>query len=70
VPVLVLEDGRSLVESGAILLHLAHGTPYLPGDPYLRAEVDSWLFFEQADLQKAIATPRVLHLYCRELQIR
>ena len=62
VPVLVLEDGRPIVESGAILLHLAEGTPYLPDDPYLRAEVMGWLFFEQADLQKAIAIPRVLHL--------
>jgi glutathione S-transferase len=63
VPVLVLEDGRSVVESGAILLHLAQGTPYLPDDAYLRTEVLGWLFFEQADLQKNIATPRVLHLY-------
>ncbi|MDP9890954.1 glutathione S-transferase [Variovorax boronicumulans] len=62
VPVLVLEDGRPIVESGAILLHLAEGTPYLPDDPYLRTEVMGWLFFEQADLQKAIAIPRVLHL--------
>ncbi|WP_198082994.1 glutathione S-transferase family protein [Variovorax sp. E3] len=63
VPVLMLEDGRPVVESGAILLYLAQGTPYLPDDGYLRAEVLSWLFFEQADLQKNIATPRVLHLY-------
>jgi glutathione S-transferase len=63
VPVLVLEDGRSIVESAAILLHLAEGTPYLPGEAHLRTEVMSWLFFEQADLQKNIATPRVLHLY-------
>ncbi|MNK80903.1 Disulfide-bond oxidoreductase YfcG [compost metagenome] len=63
VPVLVLDDGRPIVESGAILLHLAQGTPYLPDDPYLEAEVMSWLFFEQADLQKAIAIPRVLHLH-------
>ncbi|MGJ7603584.1 glutathione S-transferase family protein [Variovorax sp. LT1R20] len=62
VPVLILEDGRPIVESGAILLHLAESTPYLPDDPYLRAEVMGWLFFEQADLQKAIAIPRVLHL--------
>jgi glutathione S-transferase len=63
VPVLVLEDGRSIVESAAILLHLADGTPYLPADAHLRTEVMSWLFFEQADLQKNIATPRVFHLY-------
>lgn len=63
VPVLQLEDGRTIVESGAILLYLAQGTPYLPDDPYARAEVTSWLFFEQADLQKAIAVPRVWHLH-------
>ncbi|HWT19702.1 MAG TPA: glutathione S-transferase family protein [Variovorax sp.] len=63
VPVLELDDGRPIVESGAILLHLAQGTPYLPDDPYLRTEVVGWLFFEQADLQKAIAVPRVLHLH-------
>lgn len=63
VPALVLEDGRSIVESGAILLHLAEGSSYLPEDSFTRAEVMSWLFFEQADLQKAIAIPRVLHLH-------
>lgn len=63
IPVLQLENGQAIVESAAILLYLAQGTRYLPDDPYLRAEVTSWLFFEQADLQKAIATPRVWHLH-------
>ena len=62
VPVLELEDGRTIVESGAILLHLAQGSPYLPDDAYLRAEVTSWLFFEQGDLQRSIAPCRVHHL--------
>jgi glutathione S-transferase len=62
VPVLELEDGKTIVESGAILLYLAQGTPYLPEDPYERAEVTSWLFFEQVDLQKSIAQCRVHHL--------
>jgi glutathione S-transferase len=62
VPALELEDGRILVESGAILLYLAEGTPFMPEDAFLRAEVLGWLFFEQADLQKPIATPRVYHL--------
>jgi glutathione S-transferase len=30
VPTLVLDDGRSLGESGAILLYLADGTEYIP----------------------------------------
>ena len=62
VPALELEGGRTLVESGAILLYLAEGTRFIPDDAFLRAEVLSWLFFEQADLQKPIATPRVFHL--------
>lgn len=62
IPVLELPDGRTIVESGAILMFLAEGTHFLPSDPYLRAEVTSWLFFEQADLQRAIAFPRVYHL--------
>jgi glutathione S-transferase len=62
VPVLELEDGRTLVESAAILLYLAEGSALLPGDPYLRAEITSWLAFEQADLLRALALPRFYHL--------
>lgn len=62
VPVLELADGRTIVESGAILQYLAAGTPFFPDDQYLRAEVTSWMFFEQADLQRALALPRVYHL--------
>jgi glutathione S-transferase len=50
VPVLELADGRRLPESGAILWHLAEGTPLLPADPWARAQVLRWLLFEQADL--------------------
>src|ERR1700751_3166449 len=62
IPVLELEDGRTIVESDAIMLYLAQGTPLLPDDPYLRAEVTSWLFFEQADLLRALALPRFSHM--------
>ena len=62
VPVLELEDGRTLVESAAIMLYLAEGTRFLPDDKFLRAEVVAWLTFEQADLLRAIALPRVWHL--------
>lgn len=58
VPVLELEDGRTIVESAAIMLYLAEGSPLLPDDRYLRAEVTSWLTFEQADLLRALALPR------------
>lgn len=62
VPALELEDGRTLVESGAIILHLAEGTELLPADPVERSEVVSWLFFEQADLMRFLAVPRFLTL--------
>lgn len=62
VPVLELEDGRHLVESCAIMLFLAEGSELLPDDPVERAEVTLWLFFEQADLVKALARPRFYHL--------
>src|ERR1700739_3847618 len=62
VPVLELEDGRTIVESAAIMLYLAEGTHFLPDDRFLRAAVTTGLPFEQADLLRARALPRVYHL--------
>jgi glutathione S-transferase len=39
VPTLVLDDGRPLAESNAILCYFADGTQYLPEDRYDRALV-------------------------------
>jgi glutathione S-transferase len=58
VPTLVLDDGRPLAESNAILFYFAEGTPYLPGDPYERAQVLQWLFFEQYSHEPNIAVVR------------
>jgi glutathione S-transferase len=58
VPTLVLDDGRALGESGAIICYLAEGTPFLPDDRYQRAQVLQWLFFEQYDLEPNIAVAR------------
>ena len=58
VPTLVLEDGRPLPESNAILWYFADGTPYLPSDPYERAQVLQWLFFEQNSPMPNIAVMR------------
>jgi glutathione S-transferase len=49
-PVLELDDGTNLPESGAILLYLAEGTPLLPADRAGRSQVARWLLFEQADV--------------------
>ncbi|WP_105423618.1 glutathione S-transferase family protein [Neorhizobium sp. T25_27] len=62
IPVLQLSDGRTIVESAAILLYLADGTEFLYDDSYLRSQVMGWLFFEQGDLQKSLALARVYHI--------
>lgn len=51
-------DGRFLAESNAMLCYLAEGTPYLPADPWRRAQVMQWLFFEQYSHEPYIATVR------------
>ena len=58
VPTLVLDDGRPLAESGAILMYLGEGTPYVPQDSYARAQVLQWLFFEQYSHEPYIAVVR------------
>jgi glutathione S-transferase len=58
VPTVVLEDGRPLGESNAILWYFADGTDYLPDDRYERARVLQWMFFEQYKHEPAIAVLR------------
>ena len=58
VPTLVLDDGRPLAESGAILWYFGEGTPWVPEDRYARAQVLQWMFFEQYDHEPAIAVVR------------
>jgi glutathione S-transferase len=53
-PVLQLPDGRTLIESNAILWYLASGTAFLPEDPVDQAEVCRWLIYEQSDVMPMI----------------
>jgi glutathione S-transferase len=63
VPTVVLDDGRPLGESGAILWYFADGTQYAPTDPFDRAKALQWMFFEQYSHEPFIAVARhwVLH---------
>jgi glutathione S-transferase len=63
VPTVVLDDGRPLGESGAILWYFADGTQFVPTDPFERAKVLQWMFFEQYSHEPFIAVARhwVLH---------
>ena len=60
IPTLELPDGTTIPESGAILLFLAEGTPYLPADRTERARVLQWMFFEQNRIEGELAYARFL----------
>ncbi|HEX8051642.1 MAG TPA: glutathione S-transferase family protein [Thermoleophilaceae bacterium] len=57
-PVLEVEPGVYLPESGAILLYLAEGSEFLPDDPLERAHVHRWMMYEQARLFGIVGTLR------------
>jgi len=63
VPVLVLDDGRTLAQSNAILAYLADGTPLLPAEPFRRAKVFEQLFWEQYSHEPYIAVCRFQMVY-------
>jgi glutathione S-transferase len=54
-PVAILNDGRILAQSNAIMLYLAEGTSLIPHDVYTRAKMMEWLFWEQYSHEPAIA---------------
>jgi glutathione S-transferase len=60
VPTLVLDDGKPLGESAAILWYLGRGTRFVPEDRYESAKVLQWMSFELAELQPALAFVRFL----------
>ena len=58
VPVIVLEDGRALSQSNAIIIHLAEGTGLIPDDSYDRAHMLEWMFWEQYSHEPYVAVAR------------
>ena len=58
VPTVVLDDGRPLAQSNAIILHLAEGSALIPNDAYDRARMMEWLFWEQYSHEPYIAVAR------------
>lgn len=60
VPVLELNDGRTLSESNAILYYLADGSEFLPADRWQRAQALSWMNFEQYSHEPCIAVARFI----------
>lgn len=62
VPVVVLDDGRPLAQSNAIIRYLARGSALLPEDAYQQAKVDEWLFWEQYSHEPYVAVCR-FHMF-------
>ncbi len=58
VPAIILDDGRPLAQSNAIILHLAEGSSLIPADPYSRARMLEWMFWEQYSHEPYIAVAR------------
>src|SRR3977135_518284 len=58
VPTLILDDGRALAESNAIIFHFSEDTPYLPADRFERAQVLQCLLFAQHSSEPFIAVAR------------
>jgi glutathione S-transferase len=69
IPVLELDDGTTIPESGAILAYLAEGTEYMPADRLARARVVQWMLFEQNRIEAELAYARFLKLSGRSDQI-
>lgn len=63
IPLLELDDGRTLSESNAILNYLASGTDFFPQDAFLQAKVMQWQFFEQYSHEPYIAVARFINKY-------
>ncbi len=66
VPVLAVDQNTFLAESNAILWYLGEGTPLVPADPFQRARVLQWMFFEQYSHETAIAVARYIRLFLKK----
>jgi len=63
VPAVDFGGGKTLAQSNAVLLYLAENTALLPEDPFLRAKVNEWLFWEQYSHEPYVAVCRFVTVY-------
>lgn len=68
VPLARWPDGRALPQSNAIMLYIAEqaGSDLIPSDPFRRAQMMSWLFWEQYSHETAIAVRRFQKHYLKK----
>jgi glutathione S-transferase len=66
VPVVRFADSGVLAQSNAIMLHLAQNTELIPTDPFERALMFQWLFWEQYSHEPTIAVLRFQKFYLKK----
>lgn len=65
VPVIQFDDGRTLSQSNAIILHFAEGSDLIPEDAFERAKMLEWMFWEQYSHEPTIAVRRFQKHYLK-----
>ena len=68
VPLVILQDGRPLAQSNAIMVAFAEGSALIPTDPFDRARMFEWLFWEQYSHEPYIAVRRFLIHYQKKAE--
>lgn len=63
IPVLIIDETKSLSESNAIINYLADGSSFLPSTAFERAQVLQWQFFEQYSHEPYIAVARYINTF-------
>jgi glutathione S-transferase len=63
IPAVEFDDGRRLFESNAIIWHFAETTSLVPRNPFERARVLQWMFFEQYSHEPYIAVARFFAMH-------
>jgi len=58
VPAVLLDDGRTLAQSNAIIIWMAEGSALIPTDAFERAKMNEWLFWEQYSHEPYVAVAR------------
>ncbi len=63
VPLVMLDDGRMLAQSNAIIRYLARDSALIPSDAFVAAKMDGWLFWEQYSHEPYVAVCRFHMVY-------
>jgi len=63
VPAVKFDDGRVMMESGALLYWFSQGTKYFPQDAWDQTQALQWMFFEQYSHEPYVAVARLLRAH-------